>query len=41
MDNVYTLNEIVQGMLREDKKTSTVCLDVQKHMILWGVLACR
>ena len=30
MDNVYTLNEIVQGRLREDKKTYAFFLDVQK-----------
>ena len=30
MDNVYTLNEFVQGRLREDKKTFAFFLDVQK-----------
>ena len=30
MDNVYTLNEIVQGRLKEDKETYTFLLDVQK-----------
>ena len=30
MDNVYTLNEIVQGILREDKKTFAFFLDIQK-----------
>ena len=30
MDNVYTLNEIVQGRLREDKKTFAFFLDIQK-----------
>ena len=30
MDNVYTLNEIVQGRLRENKKTYAFFLDVQK-----------
>ena len=30
MDNVYTLNEIVQGRLREDKKTYALFLDIQK-----------
>ena len=30
MDNVYTLNEIVQGRLREDKKTYVFFLDIQK-----------
>ena len=29
-DNVYTLNEIVQGRLREDKKTYAFFLDIQK-----------
>ena len=28
MDNVYTLNEIVQGRLREDKKTYALFLDI-------------
>ena len=41
MDNVYTLNEIVQGRLREDKKTYAFFLDIQKaydsegHDCLW------
>ena len=30
MDNVYTLNEIVQGRLREDKKTYEFFLDILK-----------
>ena len=30
IDNVYTLNEIVQGRLREGKKTYAFSLDVQK-----------
>ena len=30
MDNVYTLNEIVQGRLREDKKIYAFFLDIQK-----------
>ena len=30
VDNIYTLNEIVQGRLREGKKTYTFFLDVQK-----------
>ena len=30
MDNVYTLNEIVQGRLKEDKETYAFFLDVQK-----------
>ena len=30
MDNVYSLNEIVQGRLREDKETYAFFLDVQK-----------
>ena len=30
MDNVYTLNEIVQGRLNEDKETYAFFLDVQK-----------
>ena len=29
-DNVYTLNEIVQGRLREDKKSYAFFLDIQK-----------
>ena len=36
MDNVYTLNEIVQGRLREDKKTYAFFLDIQKaYDSLW------
>ena len=41
MDNVYTLNEIVQGRLRENKKTYAFFLDIQKaydtvwHDSLW------
>ena len=30
MDNVFTLNEIVQGRLREDKKTYAFFLDIKK-----------
>ena len=30
MDNVYTLNEIVRGRLKEDKETYAFFLDVQK-----------
>ena len=30
MDNVYTLNEIVQDRLRDDKKTYAFFLDIQK-----------
>ena len=30
MDNMYTLNEIVQGRLREDKKKYVFFLDIQK-----------
>ena len=43
MDNVYTLNEIVQDRLREDKKTYAFFLDIQKaydsvwHDGLWYV----
>ena len=40
-DNVYTLNELVQGRLREDKQTYTFFLDIRKaydtvwHAGLW------
>ena len=30
MDNVFTLNELVQGRLRENKRTYAFFLDVQK-----------
>ena len=32
MNNVYTLNEIVQGRFREDKETYAFFLDDTKHM---------
>ena len=36
MDNVYTLNEIMQSRLREDKKTFAFFLDIQKaYDTLW------
>ena len=36
MDNVYTLNEIVQGRLRKDKKTYALLLDIQKaYYSMW------
>ena len=36
MDNVYALNEIVQGRLREDKPTYAFFLDVKKaYNIVW------
>ena len=40
MDNVYSLNEIVQGRLREDKETYAFFLDVQKRMIQYGGMVC-
>ena len=40
MDNVYTLNEIVQGRLREDKKTYAFFLIFRKPMILCGMMVC-
>ena len=40
MDNVYTLNEIVQGRLSEDKKTYASFLDIQKPMVLRGMMVC-
>ena len=36
MDNVYTLNEIVQGRLRENKKTYAFFLDIQNYVINCG-----
>ena len=38
MDNVHTLNEIVQGRLREDKKTYALFRHTKKLMILCGVM---
>ena len=36
MDNVYTLNEIVQGRLRENKKRFAFFLDIQTaYDTLW------
>ena len=43
IDNVYTLNEIVQGRLREGKKTYAFFLDVQKaYDTVWcyGIMVC-
>ena len=41
MDNVYILNEISQGRLKEDKETCFVfrCI-YRKHMILCGGMVC-
>ena len=36
--SLYTLNEIVQGRLRENKKTYAFFLDIQKLMILFGMM---
>ena len=34
--NVYTLNEIVQGRLKEDKTTHALFLDIQKtYVSVW------
>ena len=36
MDNLYTLNEVVQGRLSEDKKTYAFFLDIQKaYVSVW------
>ena len=40
MDNVFTLNEIVQGTLREDKKTYAFFLDIQKAYDSRGMMVC-
>ena len=42
MDNVYTLNEIVQGRrLREDKKTYAFFLDIRKaYDTVWHGINC-
>ena len=40
LDNVYTLNEIVQVRLREDKKTYAFFLDIQKAYDLCGMMVC-
>ena len=37
MDNVYTLNEIVQGRLRENKKTYAFFLDIHVQ-IMFGMM---
>ena len=36
--NIYVLSELVQGRLREGKKTYAFFLDVQKLMIRCGVM---
>ena len=41
MDNVYTLNEIVQGRLREDKKTCIIFrYSGSLYMIPCGMMVC-
>ena len=41
MDNVYSLNEIVQGRLREGQQTYAFFLDVRKaYGIQYGVMVC-
>ena len=42
MDNEYTITEIAQGRLREDKKTFAFFLDIQKAyaMLLCGMMVC-
>ena len=39
-DNVYVLNEVVQGRLKEDKVTYAFFLDVKKACTLCGMMAC-
>ena len=40
MDNVYTLNEIVQGRLREATKVYAFFFIFRKPMILCGMMVC-
>ena len=40
MNNVYTLNKVVKGTLKEDKLTYTFFLDLQKLTTLCGGMAC-
>ena len=39
MDNIFTLNELMQGRMREDKQTYAFFLDI-KLMIQCGVMVC-
>ena len=41
IDNIFILNELIQGRLKEGKKTSSFFLDIfKKHMIQLGIMAC-
>ena len=40
INNILTLNELIQGRLKEGKKTFSFFLDIQKYMIQFGVMAC-
>ena len=36
IDNIYTLNELVQGRMKEGKRTFVFFQMFRKHMILFG-----
>ena len=40
IDNIFTLNELIQGRLKEGKKTFHFFSIFKKHMIQFGVMAC-
>ena len=40
IDNIFTLNELIQGRLKEGKKTFAFFLIFKKHMLQFGVMAC-
>ena len=40
INNILTLNELIQGRLKEGKKTFSFFLDIQKYMIQFDVMAC-
>ena len=40
VDNLFVLNEEIQGRLQEGKKTFSFFLDIKKLMILYGEMVC-
>ena len=40
IDNSFTLNELIQGRLKEGKKTFSFFSILKWHMIQFGIMAC-